>query len=193
MAQRKDLAGQRDRIVRLGIAGAIGGVIGASLLLASGDAVFRKLVPFLLLFACAVLGFQNQIKQRFVRSGSATTGVSVAAVVAVGVASVYGGYFGAGLGILLLAVLGVTLTDSLPRLNALKQLISTVINVCAAIFFLFRAPVQWSLVAVMAPLSLIGGAAGGRVAGRLKPARLRILVLAIGVTVAIIELIRRVF
>jgi uncharacterized protein len=191
-AQRGDLAGQRDRMIRLGAAGAVGGVAGAALLLATGEAAFRKLVPFLLLFACAVLGFQSWLKKRFVRAGepvgSAPRPVAVAAI---GLASVYGGYFGAGLGILLLAVLGLTLTDQLVRLNAMKQWVSAAVNVCAAVFFLLRAPVQWSLVAVMAPASLLGGAAGGRLAGRLKPTHLRAVVLTIGVVVAVIEFFRR--
>ena len=191
-AQRGDLSGQRERMIRLGVAGGLGGVAGAALLLATGDAMFRKLVPFLLLFACAVLGFQGWLKKRFVRVGEpAGSGPRPVAVAAVGLAAVYGGYFGAGLGILLLAVLGLTITDHLVRLNAMKQWVSAVVNVCAAVFFLFRAPVQWSLVAVMAPASLLGGALGGRLAGRLKPARLRAVVLAIGVVVAVVEFVRR--
>jgi uncharacterized protein len=191
LAQRADLAGQRHRFTRLGVAAAIGGVTGAALLLATGDAAFRKLVPFLLLFACAVLGFQNQIKAHFIKPGAEDDQVRPAAIAAVGVAAVYGGYFGAGLGILLLAVLGVTLTDRLARLNALKQWISLVVNTTAAIFFVFKAPVAWSAVAVMAPASLIGGSVGGRLAGRLSPKKLRALVLAIGVAVAIVELVKR--
>jgi uncharacterized protein len=191
LAQRNDLAGQRHRFVRLGIAASVGGVAGAALLLATGDAAFRKLVPFLLLFACAVLGFQNQIKARFVKPGDPNDQVRPSAVAAVGVGAVYGGYFGAGLGILLLAILGVTMTDRLARLNALKQWISLVVNTTAAIFFVFRAPVAWSAVAVMAPASLLGGSAGGKLAGTLSPTKLRAVVLAIGVLVALVELAKR--
>jgi uncharacterized protein len=191
IGQRNDLVGQRDRIVRLGVAAAIGGVGGAALLLATGDAAFRKLVPFLLLFACAVLGFQNRIKARFIKPGAETDLVRPAAVAAVGFGAVYGGYFGAGLGILLLALLGLTLTDRLASINALKQWISLVVNTAAAIFFVFRAPVAWSAVAAMAPASLLGGSVGGRLAGTLSPTKLRAVVLAIGVLVALVELIKR--
>jgi uncharacterized protein len=148
-------------------------------------------VPFLLLFACAVLGFQNRIKARFIKPGAETDLVRPAAVAAVGFGAVYGGYFGAGLGILLLAVLGLTLTDRLARINALKQWISLVVNTAAAIFFVFRAPVAWSAVAAMAPASLLGGSVGGRLAGTLSPTKLRAVVLAIGVLVALVELIKR--
>jgi uncharacterized protein len=191
IGQRNDLAGQRPRVIRLGIAATVGGVAGAALLLATGDAAFRKLVPFLLLFACAVLGFQNPIKARFIKAGSESDLVRPAAIAAVGAAAVYGGYFGAGLGILLLAVLGVTLTDRLARLNALKQWVSLVVNTAAAIFFVFRARVAWSAVAAMAPASLLGGSVGGRLAGKMSPKKLRALVLMIGVLVAAVELVKR--
>jgi uncharacterized protein len=191
IGQRNDLVGQRQRVVRLGIAAAIGGVAGAALLLATGDAAFRKLVPFLLLFACAVLGFQNPIKARFIKPGAETDLVRPAAVAAVALGAVYGGYFGAGLGILLLAILGVTLTDRLARLNALKQWVSLVVNTAAAIFFVIRAPVAWSAVAAMAPASLLGGSVGGRFAGKMSPKKLRVVVLAIGVLVAVVELVKR--
>ncbi|MFN0091891.1 MAG: sulfite exporter TauE/SafE family protein, partial [Acidimicrobiales bacterium] len=100
-------------------------------------------------------------------------------------ASVYGGYFGAGLGIITLAVLGLFLTEPLDRLNALKQGIAFVTNVVAALFFLGSDRVVWSLAAVMAPASLVGGHLGGKAVSRINPRALRAGVVAIGVLVAL--------
>jgi uncharacterized membrane protein YfcA len=103
---------------------------------------------------------------------------------------VYGGYFGAGLSVIVLAVLGLFYDDSLARLNALKQCLSLSINVASAIFFLFSGLVIWPLALVMAVGALAGGAAGGRIAGRLNPALLRWTVVIIGLAVGILFLLR---
>ena len=105
-------------------------------------------------------------------------------MVAVFLASIYGGFFGVGLGIMLLAVLGVFLDDSLVHLNALKSALALVINVTAALFFVFSGKVVWSAAAVMAVTSLLGGAAGGRLATRMKPEVLRVAVVIFGCAVA---------
>jgi hypothetical protein len=104
----------------------------------------------------------------------------------VGLATVYGGYFGAGLGVITLSVLGITLSDSLTRLNALKQAISLATNVAAAVFFVFSGKVVWPAAFVMFVGSLLGGSLGGRFAGQVKPALLRQIVVAIGLVVAVI-------
>lgn len=106
-------------------------------------------------------------------------------VVPVLVVSVYGGYFGAGLGIMLLAVMGIVLHDPLPRINALKQALSLVINATAAVFFLASHKVFWVVALVMAAASLLGGAAGGRLAGAVKPQLLRTIVVVIGLSVSV--------
>jgi hypothetical protein len=108
----------------------------------------------------------------------------------VGLAAVYGGYFGAGLSVIVLAVLGLTLEDSLTRLNALKQAISFSVNVAAAIFFLFSGQVLWLVAGVMAVGALLGGVLGGKLAGKIQPSILRWLVVTIGVVVALIYFIR---
>ena len=100
-------------------------------------------------------------------------------------AAIYGGYFGGGLGIIVLAVLGVVLVDTVTRLNALKQCTSLVVNVCAAVFFVFSGDVLWPAAAVMCVAALVGGFSGGRIAHRLPPRVLQRLVLVIGVVVAI--------
>jgi uncharacterized membrane protein YfcA len=111
------------------------------------------------------------------------------AVLPVGLAAVYGGYFGAGLSVIVLAVLGLTLDDTLTRLNGLKQAIAFSVNIAAAIFFLFTGQVVWSAQA-MAVGALAGGAIGGRLAGRVKPVTLRWIVVVFGVAIALIYLVR---
>ena len=110
--------------------------------------------------------------------------------VPVGLAAIYGGYFGAGLSVIILAALGMTFDDSLTRLNAIKQLISFSANLAAAIFFVFSGKVLWIAALVMAVGALIGGMLGGRLAGRVKPATLRWIVVVIGVIVSIIYFVR---
>jgi hypothetical protein len=103
---------------------------------------------------------------------------------------VYGGYFGAGLSVIVLAVLGLLLDDSLTRLNALKQTVSLAVNVAAALLFVFSGKVVWAAALVMAVGALAGGAIGGRLAGRITPAALRLAVVAIGVVVGCFYLVR---
>jgi uncharacterized membrane protein YfcA len=112
------------------------------------------------------------------------------AVALVGAAAVYGGYFGAGVSVIVLAVLGLALDDTLTRLNALKQAISFSISTAAAMFLAFSGQVVWWLALMMAVGAVAGGALGGRLAGRIPPAALRRIVVVIGVMVAIIYLVR---
>ena len=105
-------------------------------------------------------------------------------------AAVYGGYFGAGLSVIVLATLGLTLEDSLTRLNAIKQFISFATNLAAAVFFLFSGQVFWLLALVMAVGALAGGALGGKLANVIKPSTLRWLVVSIGVVVSVIYFIK---
>jgi hypothetical protein len=189
LAQRRDLAGQRGRLLRLVPAGIVGGVAGGALLLLSGEKLFRALVPFLILLASALLALHDPLRARLARGASAKAGGDRAerwAAIPAGLAAVYGGYFGAGLGVILLAVLALVLEDTLTRLNALKQSISLAANVAAAVFFLFTGRVVWEAAIVMAAGALAGGALGGRLAGRVRPEVLRGIVVAIGVVVALI-------
>jgi len=174
-------------------AGVIGGVIGGVLLLLSGEKLFRDLVPWLILLASALLAVQDPLRlwltRRAERAGNGPVSEKWAAL-PVGIAAIYGGYFGAGLSVIVLAVLGLTLEDNLTRLNALKQSISFSVNMAAAIFFVFSGKVVWSAALVMAFGALLGGAMGGRLAGRIKPSALRWIVVGIGFIVAIIYLVR---
>jgi uncharacterized membrane protein YfcA len=105
-------------------------------------------------------------------------------------AAIYGGYFGAGVSVMVLAVIGLVLEDSLTRLNALKQAISFSINIAAAVFFLFSGQVYWLAALVMAIGALGGGALGGRLAGRINPIILRRIVITIGLIVAVVYFVR---
>jgi uncharacterized membrane protein YfcA len=190
VAQRSQLPGQRSRLVRLSIAAGLGGLTGSVLLLATGEAAFTKLVPWLILLACGLLGGQNYIR-KWLGIGTRSHGApSAIAVSSTFVVSIYGGYFGAGLGIALLAVLGLVIDESLPRLNALKQVLALVINVVAACFFAGSGHVIWSLAAVMAPASLVGGLAGGKLVNRIKPGVLRAAVVTYGTVLAVYYIVR---
>jgi len=187
-AQRKDLAGQGARLKLLLPLGALGGVLGAWLLLASGEKLFRALVPWLILGASALLAAQDPLRRWLIKRGRPAGDACLGAALPIASAAVYGGYFGAGLGVVMLATLGLTLDDSLNRLNAVKQALSFVINIAAALFFLGSDKVLWPVVGVMAVAALAGGSLGGRLASVIPAARLRLLVIAIGVGVGLFYL-----
>lgn len=192
-AQRKDLQGQRRRLWLFLPAGALGGILGGILLLVTGERLFRDLVPFLILGASVLLALQDPVKAWLLRRAGRTSGSPVSelgAVFLVGLAAVYGGYFGAGLSVIVLAVLGLLVEDTLTRLNAIKQAVGFATNVAAAIYFLFSGQVYWTVALVMAVGALFGGWLGGKLASRVKPSTLRWTVVAIGVTVGVIYLVR---
>lgn len=181
---RRELQGQRRRAIGLAATSIIGAVCGAILLLVTSEALFKAIVPFLVLFSAALLAAQPALKKltRGPPRGSEHTIRLHAMNLA---AAVYGGYFGAGLGIMLLAVLGLSIDDDLQRLNALKGLLSLVIGLVAAAYFAIFGPVQWDAAAVMAVTSLGGGQAGVLVARRLDDRVLRWVVVAFGTAVGI--------
>ena len=187
MAQRDALEDNRHRLRRMLPVAGVGGLVGSVLLVATSEAMFRNIVPFLILAACGLLGFQDAIKRRVFGHRHATPHdvTPISLLVGVFFASVYGGYFGAGLGIMLLAVLGLLLDGELNRLNALKQVLALTINVLAAAFFVFSGKVEWAFAAVMAPTSMAGGHVGGTLAGRMNAKRLRAVVITFGVLVAL--------
>jgi uncharacterized protein len=193
MAQSKDLQGQKQRLWWAVPAGMAGGVIGGILLLKTGEKLFSDLVPYLILLASCLLAVQDPLRAWLMRrsalNGTGSTAEAWAAL-PVGLAGIYGGYFGAGLSVIVLAVLGLILDDSLTRLNALKQGIAFSVNIAAAIFFVFSGKVLWPVALVMAVGALTGGMLGGKLAGRIKPASLRWVVVGIGFVVAIIYFLR---
>jgi len=192
-AQLKDLRGQKNRLWLALPASVIGGIIGGILLLNTGEKLFRSMVPFLILLASALLAIQDPLRrwltQRATQRGDGNTSETWAAL-PIGLAAVYGGYFGAGLSVIVLAVLGLLLNDNLTRLNALKQVVAFSVNIAAAIFFVFSGQVVWVAALVMAVGALVGGVLGGRLAGRIQPTTLRWIVVTIGIIVSVIYLVR---
>ncbi len=192
LAQKKDLHGQQKRIQLLLPSAVIGGIIGGILLLNSSDKVFERLIPFLILLAAALLAFQDTLRSWLQRRQGDENGhiPEIFAVLPIALASIYGGYFGAGLGVIELAILGLFLKDNLTRLNALKQLLSLVVNVAASWFFLFSNQVYWSAAIVVAIGSLIGGLLGGKLARIISPSYLRKTVVILSIITAIVYWLR---
>ena len=191
-AQSSDFLGQKRRLKFLVPVSVLAGLAGGFLLLNTPERAFRSLVPFLILFATGLLAFQDKIRRWLVDRSAHRGGKPHEAwiILAIIPAAVYGGYFGAGVSVIVLAVLGIVLNDSLTRLNALKQAISFSCNTAAAIFFLFSGKVVWPVVAVMAVGAITGGVLGGRLAGKISPSALRKIVVVIGVVVGVIYLLR---
>lgn len=190
-AQRRDLEGQRQGLAPKLVAAALGGLAGGVLLVVTSEAVFRRIVPFLILAATLLLAFQDRLRNAlFARRRTSGHRHHVLEIIAIAVASIYGGYFGAGLGIIVIAVLGLFSDLPFTRLNAVKQLTSFVVNIFAAGFLVFSGKVEWSFVAVMAPAALVGGNLGGRLAGVLKPLVLRRAVVLLGLVVATVYFVR---
>ena len=192
LAQKKDLHGQQKRIRLLLPSAVIGGIIGGILLLNSSDKVFERLIPFLILLAAALLAFQDTLRSWLQRRQGDKKGniPEIWAVLPIALASIYGGYFGAGLGVIELAILGLFLKDNLTRLNALKQLLSLVVNVAASWFFLFSNQVYWSAAIVVAIGSLIGGLLGGKLARIISPSYLRWTVVILSIITATVYFLR---
>jgi uncharacterized membrane protein YfcA len=193
ISQKKDMQGQRNRLLLFIPAGVVGGFIGALLLKFTTEKLFSDLVPYLILAASLLLAIQDPVKawltKRAAQAGHQSTSETWA-VLPVGIAAIYGGYFGAGLSVIILAVLGLVVDDNLTRLNAIKQAISFSANCAAAVFFAFSGLVDWPVALVMMAGALGGGMLGGKLAGKIKPTTLRGLVVSIGVVVGIIYLLR---
>jgi len=193
LAQADALRTQRRRLWLTLPAGAVGGVIGGVLLLHTEEKVFQSLVPFLILGASLLLAVQEPLRAWLIRYHGNDGALPVPerwVSLPVGLAAIYGGYFGAGLSVIILAVLGLLLEGTLTELNALKQAVAFAVNIAAATFFLFSGQVVWPAALVMAVGALAGGALGGKLAGRVRPATLRRVVVVIGVTVAIVYWLR---
>ncbi|CAN5899914.1 sulfite exporter TauE/SafE family protein [soil metagenome] len=186
--QRKELVGQGKRLSLLIPVGVVGGAAGALLLLRSGERAFEHAIPYLILTAALLVGLQDRLRT-FITSRNAAPHAVLAAI-PIAAAAVYGGYFGAGLGVMILASLGITLADSLTRLNAIKHPISLGVNIAAAVVFTVRAPVVWPYVAVMAVAALLGGAVGGAISLKVPVKVLRTGIVVLGVTIAVIYFLR---
>ena len=189
LAQLKDLTGQRRRFwIFLG-ASAIGGVIGSTLLLCTGERAFMAMVPYLILTASCLLAVQGLIGAWLARRSTRAEvppDSETWAVILIGLAAIYGGYFGVAMSVVVLSLLGLMINDTLTRLNAIKQTVAFGANGAAAVLFIFSGKVVWTIALVMAVGALIGGTLGGRLAGRIKPDTLRWTVVSIGIVLTVI-------
>lgn len=189
IAQLPDLKGQRGQLLLLMPVAVLGGLAGGMILLNTGERTFTALVPWMILAASLLLAVQEPVRKFVVRRlskpGHKHYSMALSAV-PIAAAAIYGGFFSAGMSVLLLAVLGLVLDDTITRLNALKQILAFAVNIAAVVFFLFSDKVIWIAAAVMAVGALLGGALGGKLAGKLPPAVLRWVVVVAGVSIAIL-------
>ena len=184
---RAELAGQRGRLLRLGSASALGGTAGAMLLLVLPSEAFDTIVPVLIglgvLLVVAGPAISRRVAARAERRGNAVAEHGSWWVwPAVAAAGVYGGYFGAAQGVLLMAVLGIGIADSLQRHNATKNVLAGLVNAVAALLFILVADVDWLVAALIAAGSIVGGQLGATVGRRLPPLVLRGVIVVVGVT-----------
>ncbi|MEO8541441.1 MAG: sulfite exporter TauE/SafE family protein [bacterium] len=190
---RGELKRQRRRITLLTLPSIFGALVGSAILLKTPDSAFEALVPFLIVFACLVMAFQDPIA-RWAQSHRLVAQheehVPVVLHLAIFVLAGYGAYFGAGLGILTLAVLGILLPDDLQHSNALKGLLSALINLVAVLYFVAFGPVRWAPALVMAIGALVGGYLGVGLARKLGKRWLRVAVISYGLLVAGVLLVR---
>jgi uncharacterized membrane protein YfcA len=179
---RRELAGQRARALRLGSASLLGGLIGAVLLLVLPAAAFTAIVPALIVVGLLLVVLQPRIT-RWVDShhegarGEFGPWWVWPAVLGTGV---YGGYFGAAQGVILMGVLGIGIADGLQRLNGLKNVLAGIVNGVAGLIFVLVAHVDWTVVALIAVGSVIGGQLGATVGRRLSPLVLRVVIVVVG-------------
>ena len=187
---RRELTGLGGRVARLAVASMLGALLGAALLLWLPPGAFDAVVPVLVGVAVVLVVVQPLLARLLAgRRGAGRTRVGPALLVGVFGAGVYGGYFGAAQGVLLLALLGIGLDDDLQRHNAVKNLLATVANLVSGLVFAVVAPVSWPVVVVIAAGSVLGGLLGARVGRRLSPKVLRVVVVLVGVA-AIVQLLR---
>lgn len=186
---RSELQAQGTRIRSLAAVSVVGAVLGSVLLLTTPNDVFRAVVPFLILLACGLLLLQPRLAARVQAGPSSTHGGPLLQVTLL-LAAAYGAYFGAGLGVLLLGLLGVFLAERLQVVNALKNVVAVVVNVVALVAFGLFGPVAWEAVLVIALASLVGGYLGGRLAGRVPSRLLRETVVVYGVVVSVVLLVQ---
>ena len=194
LAGRAELAGQ-GRLVRALIpASLVGGIVGAVLLLTLPAEAFAAVVPVLIGLGVLLVVFQPRIAAWVARRHQAIGGLPASGAwwvrPAVGLAGVYGGYFGAAQGVLLMAILGNGVAETLNRLNATKNLLSLVVNGVAAAVFVALEPIDWPAAGLIAAGSVVGGQIGARIGRRLPPTVLRVVIAVVG-TVAVTTLVVR--
>jgi uncharacterized membrane protein YfcA len=182
---RRELAGQRDRAIRLGIAAIAGGLTGGLLLLALPQSAFERIVPILILGAVVLIAIQPRLSRAMGERRAAGREHTLPLAITIFLTGVYGGYFGAGQGVIQMALLSTFLSDGLQRLNALKNVLTVLINGVAAILFIAVAPVAWPAAILLAVGAIVGGQVGAIVGRRLPAGALRLAIIVIGTFVGV--------
>jgi uncharacterized protein len=186
---RAELGDQGRRLKVLGLASLSGGVTGGVLLLTLPEGAFRAIVPALIGLSCVLVLAQPWLTSKLVTGVRHREHGGVGLFVGVFLAGVYGGYFGAAQGVLLIALLGLFLDEHLQRVNAAKNVLAAIVNTVAAILFMLVSHVAWLAAGLIAVGSVIGAQLGARIGRRTKPGALRILIVIVGV-VAIVQIVR---
>nr|WP_042184385.1 sulfite exporter TauE/SafE family protein [Kibdelosporangium sp. MJ126-NF4]CEL16262.1 membrane protein, putative [Kibdelosporangium sp. MJ126-NF4]CTQ94186.1 membrane protein, putative [Kibdelosporangium sp. MJ126-NF4] len=184
---RSELTGQRKRLLRLGGASMLGGVIGALLLLVLHPDVFETAVPILIVIALLLVVLQPWLSRKLASMERKEHG-GAGAVAATFGAGIYGGYFGAAQGVLLVGMLGILIDERLQRLNALKNVLTAGVNLVAGIVFVAIAEIDWQVVLLIAAGSTVGGILGAKIGRRLPPTVLRGVIVVVGL-VAVTKLL----
>lgn len=183
---RRELAGQRSRVLRLGSASLVGGILGALLLLWLPSAAFDAIVPVLILLGVVLVVVGPRVQRAVAARAEARGGIPDHGVwwvwPAVLATGVYGGYFGAAQGVLLMAVLGIGVADSMQRHTATKNVLALIVNAVAALVFIAVADVDWEVAGLIAIGSVVGGQLGATVGRRLPPPLLRAVIAVVGIT-----------
>ncbi|MGA2321593.1 MAG: sulfite exporter TauE/SafE family protein [Solirubrobacteraceae bacterium] len=185
----RELAGQRGRVVRLGSISVLGGATGAVLLLVLPASAFKAIVPVFIALALVLIVLAPRLNQALLRHehGRARKAL-ILMPLAIYLTGVYGGYFGAAQGILLLAILGSTLAQDLQRSNALKNVLAGLVNGVAGVYFMLVAHVAWGPAGIIAGSSILGAQLGARYGRRLPPRVLRAVIVIVGIS-AILRLL----
>jgi len=185
VAYRRELAGQGHRVVRLGTASLAGGLTGAVLLLSLPDGVFKAAVPVLIAVAALLMAAQPRMSAGLERRGPRRAHGGGWLLAGVFLTGVYGGYFGAAQGVILIALLAIFIDDDLQRLNGAKNVLALVVNATAGLFFIATTSISWSVAGLIAAGSIIGGQVGGRYGRRLPAPLLRWVIVVVGLGVAV--------
>jgi len=185
---RRELVGQRRRLAGLLPASVAGGVVGAVLLFVLPSTVFKRVVVVLIVIALVLVIAQPRLARRFAARPSTGSSHQRLLVGLVFLTGVYGGYFGAAQGIILIGLLSIFVADTLQRLNAAKNVLALAVNGVASIVFVIATDIDWKVVGLIAAGSSIGGMVGAHFGRRLNPTALRLVILAVGVF-AIIRLL----
>jgi uncharacterized membrane protein YfcA len=185
VAYRSELVGQHRRLVQLGSASLLGGLLGAILLLALPSGVFKAAVPVLIALASVLMALQPRLRARLERRRDRPAAGGWILLLGVFLTGIYGGYFGAAQGVILIALLAIFVDDDLQRLNGTKNFLALTVNAVAGVLFVATTHIAWSVAGLIAAGSIIGGQAGGRLGRRLSAAVLRWCIVVVGLGVAV--------